>query len=217
MGLRPPAKENLPAFYLTRNYSPRSVPLDALGSPGDQRGDTGLPNFGYTQVKLIHASNQRQALGVLVDLAQQSSVDPDVRALADNIVGNCDSRDDLCELKAIYSFVKTNVKYQSDARYGDQYWAPTELIKRCKQSASQCSGDCDDQTALIMALAGSIGFRMGARAWGETSTEYVHVYPVACLPKIGPNISRIVAMDATVPDPFGWEPPDGKTMTCWIE
>lgn len=75
--------------------------------------------------------------------------------------------------------------------------------------------NCDDHTALICALAGTIGFKVGLRAWGEYGEDFSHVYAVAMLSKRNPT--RVVGMDTTVEEStVGWEPPQGRVMTAWL-
>jgi hypothetical protein len=72
-------------------------------------------------------------------------------------------------------------------------------------------------TALVIALAGSLGWKCGARAWGKTADGYSHVYPVVAFPK-RPPFQKIVGLDTTVPDSkVGWEPPKAHVLTAWLE
>lgn len=78
--------------------------------------------------------------------------------------------------------------------------------------------NCDGHAGLIVALAGSLGWRMGLRAYGPKSAKgYSHVYPVAAFPKL-PPFNRVVGMDTTVGSAVvGWEPPKGNVLTAWLE
>lgn len=84
--------------------------------------------------------------------------------------------------------------------------------------ADWTTSQCDDHAGLICALAGSIGFRMGLRAWGPpNSDEFVHVYAVAAYPKRPPH-TQIVGMDTTVDESYvGWEPPKGRVLTAVLK
>jgi hypothetical protein len=75
--------------------------------------------------------------------------------------------------------------------------------------------NCDDSTALVMALLGSLGFVVGARAWGKQKAEYTHVYAVVGLPKIDPQ--EFIPLDTTVDEDLGWEPPGGHTLTAVLD
>lgn len=76
--------------------------------------------------------------------------------------------------------------------------------------------NCDDHGALIVALAGSLGFKVGLRVWGPTPAEFVHVFAVACVPKRDPR--EVIGLDTTVDESsVGWMPPSGSVMTAWLE
>lgn len=155
----------------------------------------------------------------------RSTVAPLVRYTAQKIVRDCGSREDACELQAIYEAVKngdasvqplkTGYKYVADSRYADYFTSPVDTLKQCARGA--CGGDCDDHTALICALAGSLGWRTGLRAWGRRGDGvFSHVYAVALFPKRPPWRSW-VAMDTTVPEfGVGDEPPRGDVITAWL-
>lgn len=163
---------------------------------------------------------------MLVEIAEQSSLDPGIRDLALQITADCrkagrpHDRSDECELEAIFSFVKSNVAYVADPRYADFFTTPRRLLQQCMKDPALCAEDCDGHTAFVLALCMSLGFIAGARAWGEKKGEFVHVYPVACLPKSDPDgrIARIVGMDTTVEESYvGWEPSAGFVSTAWIK
>lgn len=181
--------------------------------------------------KVIDAKDQRTALETLAQLALKDTLNPDIRNAALAMTRGCKSRDDLCELQAIYDAVKhgtsdvagleDGLRYVADPRWSDYFVAPSRTLDNCERGS--CGGDCDDHAGLIAALAGSIGFKVGLRAWGEkqggvlSKPEYTHVYAVIALPKRGP-FTKVVGMDTTVPTAdVGWEPPGGDVLTAWLE
>ncbi len=161
----------------------------------------------------------------LAKLTMRSTVDPTVRYTAQKIVRDCGSREDACELQAIYDAVKNGdpdvqplkrgFKYIADPRYADYFTSPSDTLRQCTHGA--CGGDCDDHTALICALAGALGWKCGLRAWGRKGDGvFSHVYAVVCNPK-RPPWRTTIALDTTVPD-FGPgdEPPRGDVLTAWL-
>jgi len=83
--------------------------------------------------------------------------------------------------------------------------------------------NCDDSTILIGSLLASLGYMVGARAWGPGSSQsddYQHVYCVVAIPKSGPWPKNYYGhgLDVTVHKSFvGWEPPGGHIMTAWVD
>lgn len=173
-------------------------------------------------------ANQDQALLALRDLIYKGSEHPRVRAAALKIVSECESRDDECELEAIFNAVKhgtplvralrAGFPYRADPKTVDFFSSAARSLSMCDHGA--CGGDCDDHTVLNASLAGSLGFTVGARGYGKSRDQLVHVYAVALVPKraerAGPN-AKILAMDTTVPrSSLGWQPPPGVYPTAWV-
>jgi hypothetical protein len=197
------------------NFSDRFGGLSAVGgSVGDvHRDQSGL--------------SQEQALAELARLCAEDTVDPKIRRAAIKIIRDCQARDDVCELTALYQAVKfgdsqvkgleQGLKYVSDPIYRDFYVQPSKLINDCEGGA--CAGDCDDHAMLIGALAGSLGFVVGLRAYKRKgATSYEHVYAVAVLPKVG-KPEAIFGLDTSAdagPTPAGWEPPEGEVANAWL-
>lgn len=182
-------------------------------------------SFGYAQgQRFYEPETQEGSLRVLADMTNRSSVDSLVRATALKIIRNCGSRDDICELEAVYNAVKhgdpeveplaNGFKYVADPRYADYFVSPIDSLKMCMKGV--CGSDCDDHVTLVCALLASIGWKVGLRAWGpKNSGGYVHVYPVALYPK-RPPWRRVVALDTTVPEfEAGDEPPRGDVLTAY--
>lgn len=172
--------------------------------------------------------DQVQALQALAGLIRKGSEHPRVRAAALKIVSDCESRDDLCELQAIYDAVKNGTPlvkalsrgfpYRADPKTIDFFSSASRSLSMCEHGA--CGGDCDDHTVLNASLAGALGFTVGARGYGKRRDQLVHVYAVALVPKradrAGPN-AKILAMDTTVPrSSLGWQPPPGVYPTAWV-
>lgn len=177
---------------------------------------------------LKDVSTQRQALALLAQMTRRATTDPKVVLTARAIVQDCPSRDDECELQAIFDAVrsgdrrvkalKKGVRYVSDPIFADFFQGPARLLKSCENGA--CSGDCDEHGALVAALAGAVGFRSGLRAWGpKGSQNYEHVYSCVAGNKLKPaNDPRAwLGMDTTVSyASVGWNPPNGRWLTAVV-
>lgn len=186
--------------------------------------------------------SQAAALDELAKLARAGIESPYVRATALKIVRDCESRDDQCELGAIFDAVregdpavealKKGFPYRADPKQIDWFSSADRLLKMCEKGA--CGGDCDEHAVLIAALAGSLGFTPGLRAFGPDPNrdEFTHVYAVVLTPKRASAPPRaaamgygaaddakavIVGMDTTVARAYvGWQPQGGRYKTAWI-
>lgn len=194
----------------------------------DRYGDAGSDTGTWTT---LDVADQEKALEVLAQLVEEDSTDPEIRQAAIKLANGCESRDDICELTAIFNAVKSGskkvswlrngLKYMSDPIAADWFTAPSRLMKMCKDGA--CAEDCDGHAMLTAALAASLGFRVGLRAYakpGRPKGNYEHIYSVAMLPKNGDGDGQVFALDtsADVGDSHaGWEPPRGQVLTAWME
>jgi hypothetical protein len=194
-------------------------------------------NYGLSDgARVVDAKTQEKSLQMLGELTQRAILTPTIRNTALRIIGSagCNSREDRCELDAVFSAVKdgdpnvrpfhNGFKYVADPRFADYFASPTDIVNNCAKGA--CGGDCDEHAALIAALLGSIGWKVGLRAYGIAGTGgYSHVYAVVAFPKKPKQIGtgkfaweKVLALDTTVPSSrVSWEPPKGNVLTAWLE
>lgn len=147
-------------------------------------------------------------------------VDPEMRELALAITGNrdkdvqvgkhtfkvrgarCAARDVKCEIKAIYDWVKDNVRYTGDVapillpngsvEAIDFYQAP-------KRTVEFGGEDCDGHSALVAALLALNGVTPRLRITApKGSMEWGHIYVVAGEAS-KENPTKFVAVDTTLP------------------
>lgn len=187
------------------------------------------------RVKIL---NQKDSLAELARITAADALTPLVMTTAKQIkvASGCKDRDGLCELRAIFDAVKsgdsrvpalkTRLTYVNDPAIMDFFVRPRKMLELCQMGA--CAEDCDSHAALVAALAISLGFRAGLRAYGpEVNGPLTHVYAVALLPKMsnaddvtGRAVSQqdeVIGLDTTVSQSrVGWQPPPGRTMTAWI-
>lgn len=89
-------------------------------------------------------------------------------------------------------FLSSGVAYISDKG------GRIEDIKSPRQTLSDGFGDCDDQTILVAALLGCVGFedvRIAMTRYAPDDPSFTHVYAVAY------KDGKRFAMDTTIPDP----------------
>lgn len=157
-----------------------------------------------------------QRLATIQDKVVKSVQDPEMRKIALKITSKCPERDGLCEARAVYDYVKRNVRYTGDiAPIAMGAGGPVEgidLYQSARRTIEFGGGDCDDQTILVATLLALNGITPRLRVVKQSRNEdWSHIYPVAMLPKFSP--SKSVALDTTLPgaDKFGVEAPHAKS------
>jgi len=165
-----------------------------------------------------------ERVAILQDLLHRDmsgSALPKIRKLAMDITRGCEARDTACESRAIYDWMRTNIRYTGDlaphklGRSGpvegvDLFQAPKRTLFDFK------AGDCDDFAAADCALATSVGIPC---RWVITSPtadkkadDYSHILPEHGIPATNPR--RWVAADSTLPggDHYGTIAPHRKAL-----
>lgn len=194
----------------------------------------------YARFREVEVRGQDAALRILAQLTRSRFTNPTVRAAALAIRRDCNSRDDECEIEAIFNAIKPvdlggrgtqnvpgldrGLPYVADPRVSeaiaghggvssDFFTAPDRILQMAKEGSP--GEDCDGHSSLVAALLGAIGFKVGLRTWGR-GHEAGHVYAVVGVPKSRP--ARVLGLDTTVPESYvGWEPPDGRVFkTAWL-
>lgn len=179
--------------------------------------------------RVEEVKDQKTALKRLAELVVKGSIDPVVVQAARTITADCNSRDDLCEVTAIFDAVhvgtdklpalKNGIRYTKDPRAADFFQGARRLLESAAKGANRA--DCDEHAVLVASLCAALGFKAGVRAYGPNpkSNEYTHVYAVVALPKDGPWPEGYGGhgMDTTVPDAHpGWQPSKGRVLTLWV-
>lgn len=138
--------------------------------------------------------------------------DPQMRQLGLLVVQPCRARDDLCELAAIYDFVKRpapdgapNVRYTGDIARKDTYQTALRTLQ-------YRGGDCDDHAVLCAVLAMENGFEAKFRITSNYGDTWDHIFCMAGMPKHNTDPSRWIALDTTLPGEgkFNRQPPMAK-------
>lgn len=129
--------------------------------------------------------------------------DPRMRQIGLAVTQGCPARNDMCELAAIFEFVKRNVRYTGDITNKDTFQSAWRTLQIG-------GGDCDDMAGLNSVLAMENGFTTKFRITSNTGATWDHIYCLAGVPKMSPR--KWVALDTTLPgqNKFGVEPPRAK-------
>lgn len=166
-----------------------------------------LPHFGLRDRVIIRSpsttDNAKWKMEKMAELAYEFMIDPEIRKLATKIVRNVKPKDYEGEVKAIYWWVKNNIRYTKDP-YG------REGLQTPRFTLKTRAGDCDDMATLICALAGALGHRCKLRAVSTYPPNnnviiWNHIYAMVQPAKS----QKWIAMDTTVEWAYpGWEPPN---------
>lgn len=155
----------------------------------------------YQQLKALPDGDLgvKRTLQYMREFANEAKIMPEIMELARGIVGRVPPKDGLAEVSAIQSWVKNNIRYTFDI-------AGIETLQRPDVTIARGHGDCDDQAALVAALAEAVGYPARFVAIGG-GKDYEHVYTEVWLPEFG-----WVSVETTENVPVGWEPFYSKRM-----
>jgi hypothetical protein len=149
-----------------------------------------------------------QRVARIVRLVRRGAKDPRVRRFALQVLGKrCGEdwcvreRDYWGEVVAIFDTVRQGVRYVRDQAGCDTFQAAGNTIE-------WKGGDCDDYAILLGSILQSVGYPVALRVVKtKGATEWNHIYLMVGLPPSAPTEWR--ALDASVPEPAGWEVPAG--------
>lgn len=137
----------------------------------------------------------RQTLKVMSALVKAGKKDPTIRAKAVALTQHLKQKDRIGEVKALWSFVKNNIRYVRDIRDVETVHTPQQVLR-------QEAGDCDDKALLLCALLESIGHPSAFWAIGTKKPgQFSHVL---ALTRLGPK--GWFPLETTEPVDFGWMP-----------
>jgi len=170
--------------------------------------------------------NDDERIHLIRNLIFESIKDPLVLWVARSISSNCPSRDEWCELSAIYNAVKNGpipipiydenkrrvtrvikspgLRFVEDTHLIDNYPSAGKILEWLAQGVN--GEDCDGHVILIASLAMALGYQTGVVIASKDGRIYVHIFPVIGVPKLSPE--EWIPMDTTVPQAtVGWWPP----------
>jgi hypothetical protein len=151
--------------------------------------------------------NDDEMVKLIADKIEEGALDPKVRKLAFEIVrkAGCPSKDWYCEIRAIYDYVKKNIRYFYDIRGIDTYHSARAILFELK------GGDCDDFSIVLGSLLAAIGYPIKLRIIAKTKQgRYIHIYPLVGVPPHG-KVEKWIPLELTDPRiPFGKEFPHAK-------
>ena len=127
-------------------------------------------------------------------IARQYRCNPDMRRFAEDLIRNTESKNALAEARAIFLFVRDNIRYTQDVR-------DTETLKTPDATLYSGMGDCDDMSLLVSTLLESVGYTTRFVAVGTIdAAAFDHVY---CEVQI---LGNWIALETTEYWPMGQAP-----------
>lgn len=161
-----------------------------------------VPDDPEMTMESVKSATLDDRISNLISEIQDGKRDVRIRRLAADILReySVPARDWKAETTAVFHWVRQNIRYTRD---------PTgvELFQKPRRTVELGIADCDDLSILICSLLGSIGHVMQLRTIGITERgQAEHIYPLDLLPPSNPT--EYIALDASRPEPMGWEVPD---------
>jgi predicted transglutaminase-like cysteine proteinase len=174
--------------------------------------DRQRPGGLRARIRTVHTIDQRLA-GVMEQM-NRSVRDPYIRYTAGQLVSKRCRTPNIAngdggwcyperaywqEVKAVYSFIRANVRYVRDIDGIDTF-------QTARRTLEMRSGDCDDYAITLGALLMAVGFPVRTKTiQTKGSRDFNHIYLQVGLPPTKPT--RWKTLDASTPNPAGWEAP----------
>lgn len=125
--------------------------------------------------------------------------------IATDIVRNVPERDKVGEVRAIFNWVKNNIRFTEDVY-------DVETISDPLYTISRGAGDCDDLSILMNSLCAAIGFDTKfktIKANKKNPNQFSHVYSLI---KVN---GKWIPADPSQNVSLGWEPPSHYGYKVW--
>lgn len=116
-----------------------------------------------------------------------------LRFHATQILRSVPSKDVIGEARAIYAWVRRNIRYQKDPLGIETVQSPVVTLRLR-------AGDCDDHSALVVGLAAAVGIPGRFRVIGTSSESFIHIWPELL---VG---GKWLPADTTEGGGLGWRP-----------
>lgn len=150
-----------------------------------------MSRHDHARFALRDVASIEDRVNAMIDLVWDGLKDPAMRQLALQITRRCQARDDLCELKAIFDYNQTRIRYTGDI-------AGLDTFSSWRRALEFGGEDCDGHAIANATAIGHNGFGCVFRlTTSKPGTAWEHVYAVALFSKLEPQAG--IAMDTTLP------------------
>lgn len=148
-----------------------------------------------------------QTIAMMQKMVGGAKRDDNVRQVVGQAIQKCTPKDYFGYAKALYEWVRDNIKYAYDPHNCEYLESPRRVLKNK-------IADCDSQDMLLCSMFEQVGLQsqfVTIKADPNRQDEYTHVYTRVMIPKVG-----WVVADPIMPDKwFGWEPPYPEGKRYW--
>lgn len=132
---------------------------------------------------------------------REGAANPQIRQKALEITSQVRSHDKNGEIRAIFEWVKSNIKFRGE--YKETLQTPVVTLQ-------VGAGDCDDHSTLLAALLQSIGHKTRFQTVATRGQDFSHVYCEVLTPR------GWTALDTTVPgSSVGWKVQNVTRAKAW--
>lgn len=129
-----------------------------------------FPPVPYSRTPLLSGdAGVAQTIHQMRQLVDESLRDPSILRLAKDIVRGVPAFDDYSEARALYDWVRSNIRFTKDPVNKETLYPPSELLQIR-------SGDCDDISMLLGTLLLAVGYPARLMTVAANGDEFSHVY-----------------------------------------
>ena len=108
-------------------------------------------------------------LSVMRAIVNRDSNDPYIRKTAEQIVKGCRGHDFLCEIRALFEFVRDRITYRRDP-------LTSEYVQDTRRTLESGVGDCDCKVVALCSLLQALGHKTRFIVIGNRPDDFTHVY-----------------------------------------
>ena len=141
------------------------------------------------EIAFAGVSGLDQRMKLIAFWTQRSIMDPFAHEWTLETVRGCPTKDDACEINAVFRRLKETVRYAYHPRGLDRFQTLGATLRLR-------SGDCDNMTVALNTALHILGYAVGARIVSSDGTAWEHVYGLIGLPRNDPTYA--LPLDLTV-------------------
>ena len=185
-------------------------------------GRSRLGNAAPMKTQIHEVKNINERVSYVIQMIKKGRDNPKVRQIAvQTLSRKCEDgwcvpeKDWPAEIRAIFDFVRQNIRYTRDTYGKDLFQHPLRTLHKDVVGGGFGGGDCDDYTIVLGSMLQAVGYPVKARVIRTRDRkpgDWNHIYLLVGLPPGGPK--KWIPLDASVDQPAGWQAP--KSMIAEV-